>query len=156
MAINLDPAPEEMVYNAIIQRVQTDPKLSKVCGEIYATPFRFDPPPIQLLPMIRIEAGAGPINSYTMVADRTSLLIGFVLQVANGDHRDMMRLWNALRRCINVHRDQWMDQALAGVADLSYHGMSWKQAAITYQPIPKTRALESSAVLEILLAIKDC
>lgn len=154
----LPVSPEQRIYEAVIAHVTSDPLLSSVVQSFTHTPFMFSPPPLQRLPMIRIEAGSGTYDTQTMTTDRVTMMIGFVLTVANGDHRDLMNLWSALRACIKVHHDDWLTSALAAanVHDLNYGGMMWRQPAITYQPIPETRALESTAVLEIFYRIKDC
>lgn len=152
----LPVSPEQRIYESVINHVTSDALLDSVVQSWTHTPFSFAPPPIQRLPMIRIEAGAGSIDTQTMTTDRNSIMIGFVLTVANGDHRDLMNLWSALRACIKTHHDDWLASALQGVHDFTYGGMMWRQAAITYQPIPETRALESTAVLEIYYRIKDC
>ena len=114
------------------------------------------PAPIQKLPAIRIEAGAGSISPENMLGDNHTIMIGFVLEVSQGYHGDLMNLWNALRKCINVHHDDWLASDLLGFPNLSYRSMSWQQAAITYNPIYDTRALISTAVLSVSLAIREC
>lgn len=152
----LDKSPELAVYEAIIGRVTDDPVLSKVVQAWHHTPFNFAPVPIQKLPAIRIEAGAGSITPDNKLGDTNTIIIGFVLEVSQGYHGDLMNLWHALRRCINVHDDDWLAKALLGIPNVSYRNIAWQQAAITYNPDFDTRALISTAVLSVSLAIREC
>ena len=152
----LDKSPELAVYEAIIGRVTDDPVLSKVVQSWHHTPFNFAPAPIQKLPAIRIEAGAGSISPENMLGDNHTIMIGYVLEVSQGYHGDLMNLWNALRKCINVHHDDWLASDLLGFPNLSYRSMSWQQAAITYTPNYESRALISTAILSVSLSIREC
>ena len=151
----LDKSPELHVYEAVIARVTDDPVLSAVIKTFHHTPFNFAPVPIQKLPAMRIEAGAGSINGDTFSRDENTIQIGFVLEVAQGYHGDLMNLWSALRKCISVHNDDWMALALDGVPGTMYKAMNWTQAAITYNPNLDTRTLLSTAVLSVSLAIRE-
>ena len=152
----LDKSPELAVYEAIIGRVTDDPVLSKVVQAWHHTPFNFAPAPLQKLPAIRIEAGAGSITPQNMISDQSTIQIGFVLEVAQGYHGDLMNLWNALRKCIGVHKDDWLASALSAVPNVMYKSMAWQQAAITYTPNFETRALISTAILSVSLSIREC
>lgn len=152
--IDLPVAPEERLYDAIIDRVTADADLKRVVKSFTHTPYPFVPPPITKLPSIRIEAGDGTINSATLTSDQTSIMFAFVLRVADGEHRDLMRLWNALRKAISVHQDSWLAVTLKGTG-IIYSGMLWRQPGITYRPDLDTKALETTAVLEITYTIRE-
>jgi len=152
----LDKSPELTIYELVIAHVTDDPVLKKVVQSWHHTPFNFAPAPIQKLPAIRIEAGAGTISPQNMLGDTHTIQIGFVLEVAQGYHGDLMNLWNALRKCISVHRDDWIASSLSAVPNVVYRNMTWQQAAITYTPNFESRALISTAVLSISLGIREC
>jgi len=152
----LTKSPELAVYELIIGRVTDDPVLSKVVNSWHHTPFNFAPAPIQKLPAIRIEAGAGTITPQNMLGDSHTIQIGFVLEVAQGYHGDLMNLWSALRKCINVHKDDWLASALSAVPNVMYKSIAWQQAAITYTPNYESRALISTAILSVSLSIREC
>lgn len=151
---NLPVSPEELIYDAVIARVTNDQSLSAVVNTWQSTPFQFVPTPINKLPMVRIEAGDGSIDSRTMSADESSLIIAFVLQINGGEHRDLMRLWNAVRRAVAVHSDAWMDVSLANTCVL-YKSMMWRRPALTYRPNTDTKTLESTAILEIFYSYRE-
>jgi hypothetical protein len=152
----LDKSPELTVYELVIARVTDDPVLKGIVQSWHHTPFNFAPAPIQKLPAIRIEAGAGSITPQNKLGDTNTLQIGFVLEVAQGYHGDLMNLWHALRKCVNVHNDDWLASALSAVPHVTYRNMAWQQAAITYTPNFDSRALISTAVLSVSLAIREC
>jgi len=152
----LDKSPELSIYEAVIKRVTDDPVLSSVVQSWHHTPFNFAPAPLQKLPAIRIEAGAGAITPETKLGDANVLQIGFVIEVAQGYHGDLMNLWNALRKCISVHEDDWLATSLDPLVNVSYRSMSWQQSAITYTPNIETRTLISTAILSINTVIREC
>jgi hypothetical protein len=152
----LAKSPELAVYELIIARVTDDPILSQVVQSWHHTPFNFAPAPIQKLPAIRIESGAGSITPQNMLGDTNTIQIGFVLEVAQGYHGDLMNLWHALRNCINSHNDGWLASALSAVPHVVYRNIAWQQAAITYTPNFESRALISTAILSVTLAIREC
>lgn len=152
----LDKSPELLIYELVIARVTDDPVLKGVVQSWHHTPFNFAPAPIQKLPAIRIEAGAGSIVPQNMLGDLHTIQIGFVLEVAQGYHGDLMNLWSALRKCMSVHKDEWLASSLTTVPNIVYRNMLWQQAAITYTPNFDSRALISTAVLTVSLAIRDC
>ncbi|CAB5206974.1 hypothetical protein UFOVP184_4 [uncultured Caudovirales phage] len=156
MTLDLEKSPELLVYEAVIGRVTDDPVLSKVVQSWHHTPFNFAPVPIQKLPAIRIEAGAGGVSPETLTSDLNVVQIGFVLEVAQGYHGDLMNLWHAIRRCISSHNDDWMAMHLANRPNVVYRNMVWQQPAITYSPNPESRTLLSTAILSVSLAIRDC
>lgn len=151
----LPKSPELAIYEAVINHVETSSVLSSVVKRFESTPFNFAPAPVSLLPAIRMEAGAGGLDTRTMDADTNTLLIAFVLEVAQGYHGDLMNLWHALRKRINIHRDDWLALALQGTTGLIYNSMSWNQAAVTYTPVPDSRTLISTAVLAITFTTRD-
>lgn len=152
--IDLPVAPEERIYDAVIHRIENDTDIKRVVKSITSTPYPFVTPPLTKLPAIRIEAGDGTVNSATMTGDRTSLSIAFVLSIADGEHRDLMRLWNAVRKAIAVHDDSWLAMSLKNTG-LIYESAVWRQPGITYRPNMDTKALESTAILEITYTIRE-
>jgi len=156
MTLPLAKSPELSVYEIIIARVTDDPVLSSVVQAWHHTPFNFAPVPIQKLPAIRIEAGAGSVVPQNMVADTNTMQIGFVLEVAQGFHGDLMNLWHALRKCVNVHDDDWLANPVNLIPNVSYRNCFWIQPAITYNPNFDTRALLSTAILSVSFAVREC
>lgn len=157
MPLPLPVDPRSIVYDAVVNRLKSDPVLSRVVKQWESTPYHQIDPSAANLPLIVIGLMPGSIQPHTPQSNAVQLVIRLDIVVPGYDHRDLINLYGAVETAIDPFG--MLDYIKTPLSQTNGRGslfgnVIFTQQGYQYEPLPgKLPCIGATAAFTIPLKI---